>query len=392
MRIVQVVQRFFPAIGGVETHVMNLSRKLVERGHDVVVFTADTLNTSSPSELSGECQDILNGIEVRRLGVRFVARMGDGMYPVYPGLLRKLIGTAADVVHIHHLHNFTVFGTFPARISGSKVVLTTHLNPQGRMQLLKYLHDRSLGSAIARLTNAIITFSAREMVHIQRITGKHIGQDLFVLPPGIETSKFANENGEKTLLFRQKYDLDSTRNILYVGRISEEKGLTYLLRAFVNIRKQTSEKLKLVLVGEDAGLQGALKTLAEKKGVAKDLVFAGILRNDDLVAAYHSADIFVFASLFENYGFALIEAMAAGLPIVTTNVGCVPEIFKEGGNGFIVPIRDEISLGKSILRLLRDKNLSQAISRNNKEEAAERFELDKRVTKVEKLYLNLSER
>jgi len=200
---------------------------------------------------------------------------------------------------------------------------------------------------------------------IQKICSRHI----FVIPNGIDFSRFSGLSREKA---RGELHINpDTRIILFVGgALRPEKGLRYLIEAMGIVSKKFPRS-RLLLIGykgkecelETQTLQGLVKEL----DLGKLVSFIGTVPHEKIPQYMVASDVFVLASLSEGFPNVLLEAMAAGLPIVATNVMGLPEIIKDGENGFLVEPKDPEGIAEKVLQLLGDDGLRQRVSKNNQE-------------------------
>jgi glycosyltransferase involved in cell wall biosynthesis len=175
-----------------------------------------------------------------------------------------------------------------------------------------------------------------------------------IIPMGVDTEVFKKRNVKKP----KKYS--KNKILLFVGRLSEQKGLQYLIDAMPDIIKQ-DDKVRLLVIGE--GAYG--KTLKEKlheNNLEKYVEFLGSLNSKEISKYYNMADIFVMPSLStktgtEALGLSLLEAMACGCTVVGTNVGGIPFILKNNQNGILVKQKDKKELSNSIIKLLKNKSI-----------------------------------
>lgn len=170
-----------------------------------------------------------------------------------------------------------------------------------------------------------------------------------------------------------------------VGRFVEPKGYTYLLDALAKIQTQISDT-KALLVG-DGVLRQPMEDKARELGLSDTVVFTGTRR--DVPGILALLDVFVMSSLWEGLPIALLEAMAAGLPVVATSVGGTPEVVVDGVTGLLVPPRDPDALAEAILTLLRDPGLRQRMGQAGRERVREQFSVEKMVKEIEGLYQRL---
>jgi len=141
--------------------------------------------------------------------------------------------------------------------------------------------------------------------------------------------------------------------LLYVGRLQERKNLPRLLSAYARLRKEGVDE-KLVLVGKKDWMFGNIHANVESLGLATSVIFAGYAPSTDLPAFYNAAEAFVFPSIFEGFGLPVIEAMACGLPVLTSFGSSLEEI--AGDAAVLVDPLSEESIARGLGKLLGDKD------------------------------------
>lgn len=149
--------------------------------------------------------------------------------------------------------------------------------------------------------------------------------------------------------------------IISVGRLVSWKGFLTLIDIMPELLKKLPN-VKLFIVGSGPDLS-ELEKRAQRMGVDKQVIFAGALSRDILMRYLKASDVFVLNTSFESFSFQLVEAMFVGIPIVTTKIGSIPEIIKDGKNGLLVKPNDKKMLIKSIRRVLTDTGLSARLTR-----------------------------
>lgn len=207
---------------------------------------------------------------------------------------------------------------------------------------------------------------------------------LQVIPYGIDTKKFQNNpNGEA---FKIKYNCNWHKVILSVGRLNYQKAFHYLIKAMPKILKKIP-KVKLIIVGE--GEQSTyLNQLANFLGVKESVIFTGALDQNQISDAYAACDIFVLSSQFESFGISLIEAQAAGKPVIGTKVGGLPEALLDRQTGFLVDFGDIGQLEDNIIHLLSDEKIAKEIGKKGKAFVENQFSTQRSVDSI----INLCER
>jgi glycosyltransferase involved in cell wall biosynthesis len=177
---------------------------------------------------------------------------------------------------------------------------------------------------------------------------------------------FAATAREEVAHVRQRFDVRcGLPLVLSVGRLSREKGHLDLVRATARLR-DSGVPVRLVIAGEGPEHQ-RIEQLSHRLGVASSVVLPGHL--EDVAPLYAAADIFVLPSYSEGSPNVLLEAMAAGLPIIATSVGCVPEIIQHGKSGILVNPQDPESIAAAIRAVLRDEGFRLGLGREAQQES-----------------------
>jgi glycosyltransferase involved in cell wall biosynthesis len=148
--------------------------------------------------------------------------------------------------------------------------------------------------------------------------------------------------------------------ILCVGNLEPRKNLGTLIDAYVQLRRADATRHKLVLVGRKAWLYDGIFATARASGYADELVFTGYVPDQDLVALYNAADLFVYPSIFEGFGLPALEAMACGTPVITSNTSALPETV--GDAALMVAPLDSEALAEAITAVLGDAGLREQLT------------------------------
>lgn len=195
-------------------------------------------------------------------------------------------------------------------------------------------------------------------------------EKLVILPRGLDTELFHPRRRDPS--FWTRYGGKSGAiTLAYVGRISKEKDLDVLARAWPELSAtgvadgDVVQPIQLAFVGDGPYLEELRRPLP-------DAVFTGYLEGEELAAAYASADVFVFPSTTDTFGNVLLEAMASGLPAVVSDVGGPCELVHEGETGFVTPALDVPAFSQAVVRLVRDPDLRERMSRNAHRRVQER--------------------
>jgi len=199
-----------------------------------------------------------------------------------------------------------------------------------------------------------------------------------VIPTPVDLEKFEKCSPKKVNQIRKKYD--NKKIVLFVGRLSKEKNLPMLLKAALEVRHRISEVVFLI-IGEGKEKERLLHLTSNLK-LQTYIKFLGCVKHEKLINYYHACDFVVLPSFSESFGKVLLEAGAAGKPVVATATTGAKEIIINGQTGFLVPINDEKSLAQCIVQLLEDENLAYQMGQEAKERILAKFNPEKTIQKM----------
>ena len=271
----------------------------------------------------------------------------------------------------------SILGRILGRMARVPIIITSRRNDQVGGTLREYVNRWSGGLSDRTIA---VSESART-IEIQR--AKVPPDQVMVIPNGIETEKFSTLTPEVGLEFRRRLNISAEVPLLgSVGRLHEQKGYNQLIRAMVKIRARVP-KARLLLVGEGE-CRGDLERLARDLGVTEAVIFTG--KRMDIPQIMSALDVFVLSSLWEGMPNVILEAMAAGRPVVATRVGGVPEVVTDDVTGLLVSPRDPTALAEACIRLLRDTRLQDRLGSQARRHVLEHFQVDAAARSTEALY------
>ncbi len=348
MRIVHVTLRF-DAPGGVETNVREITRRLRGAGEDVRVFASDLYDESGWDRRDHYAPEV-DGVPVRRFPVR--KRLVPHLtLPLFVGLIDALAESGADVIHAHsHRYGHVLESAAVAERCRIPLVVSTHYHPADRRETpwkrgLLRIQDVGFGATAYRVARALVVESETEA----RLVREFAPADrIRVIPPGIDLAEWASpeEGSANPSSVPPEY-------FLFVGRVAPNKGLPDLVRAVALL--PAAVRRPLVLMGKDWGERASLVELARREGVADSLVWLGhVPDRRDYRTVVRRATALVLPSEWEAYGLVLLDAMAAGTPVVATAVGAVPEVLEGGESGLLVPYGDPARLATALREVVED--------------------------------------
>jgi len=348
-------------MGGIETHLEALCGEL-RKSADVEVIVA--------SDDRSMIEETLNSVPVTRVPTWLTLVST----PLCPAIVGKIRAYRGDILHLHLPNPMAVLAYLASGYRGRLVV--TYHSDMVRQKILGPLFEPLLHAALRR-ASAIITTSPNYL-RTSRVLARH-QERCHVIPLGIPIESFDHCDPDAAAAIRERY---GDRLVVSVGRLVYYKGFEYLIRAMTRVQG------KLVIVGEGP-LREKLGTLASELGVADKVVFLGKIDHDNLLACYHAAQVFVLASVArsEAFGIAQIEAMAAGLPVVNTNLDSgVPFVSLHQQTGLTVRPMDPDALGAAINTLLENPELRASLGRAAHLRAVREFSLESMASLTFSLY------
>ncbi|MHB1025481.1 MAG: glycosyltransferase [Desulfobacteria bacterium] len=326
-------------VGGAEIQLLNLVRHLDRDRYSPVVLCIGK-NGPIGEEIAKE------GVPVTELGL---FRKGGIDRRIVKTVREFLRGEKISLLH-SHLYHANVYGRLAAFREGIPAVCTIH-NTYAHPKM----HRRLVNRWLARRTARIIAVSAPVRDDIIRYDGVDPSK-VVVIPNGVDPRRFdiplTRVEARERLGIPAEHFLIGT-----VGRLEEQKGLQYLVDA-VRILREGGKKAFLLVAGSGRE-EVRLREQATRGGIEDAVFFLGSRR--DVPELYRAMDVFALSSLWEGGPITLLEAMASGLPVVATPVGFVPEVVRDGVNGFLVPARDPAMLGKALWRVREDPARAEAI-------------------------------
>jgi glycosyltransferase involved in cell wall biosynthesis len=349
VRIAFFTETFLPKVDGIVTRLTKTVQHLVATGDEVLIFCPE-------------------GAPETFLGAKVVGVPAMPL-PLYPELKLALPRPAVsealdrfrpDVVHVVNPAVLGLGGIWLARTRGLPLVASYHTH------LPKYLEHYGMGMLEPLLWELLKTAHNQAQLNlctssamVSELAAKGI-QHTALWQRGVDTDLFRPSLRSNAMRARLHGDYDDTGNLLlYIGRLSAEKQIERI-RPVLAALPQT----RLALVG-DGPYRHQLERLFE--GTAT--TFVGYLAGEDLAAAYASGDAFLFPSSTETLGLVLLEAMAAGCPVVGANRGGIPDIVSHGENGCLYDPDDPPSLIAAVHALLGDQEARRTLRVSAREEA-----------------------
>ncbi len=395
MQILKVSQAYYPFLekGGPPVKVSVIARALAQRGHQVVVLTADLgfgdadLHSVQAVNSPWGWQTELDGVEVLYLRGPMRYRALTWNPRVFDFCRQRL--DSFDLAHIYGLYDLLgpVVAFFCRRRGIPYVVEPMGMfRPIVRNLWLKRLYHLALGQQMLRGAARLIATSEQERQEL--IEGGLPDAKVIVRRNGVELPDYLPPLGT----FRRQWNVSSeTKLVLFLGRLVSKKSPELMLEVFARWRRESgrSRASSLVFVGPDEGdgYRGRLEALAASLGLDQGVLFTGPLYGEAKWAAYRDADIFVLPSQNENFGNTAAEAVACGTPVIVTDrCGIAPLIDQRAG--LVVPY-DRGALKEGLAQLLDEETLRQRL-RAGCTEVARALDWAEPLAMMETLYAELA--
>ena len=387
MKILQIIPYFYPAwsYGGPVRVAYELSKRLVERGHEVSVYTTDTKDRDSRLMKVDGIKDV-DGIKVYYF--RNINKPALKNYPLF--ITPSMIPTAKkqiqnfDVVHLHEYRSFqNIVVHHYAKKYGVPYVLQAHgsVLPFFQKQRLKRVFDMLFGYKILKNASKVIAISKAE---VEQYKQADINEDKIVtVPNGIDIEAFKDlpTYGK----FREKYDIKEDYMILFLGRIHKRKGISFLIKSFSELTREMSDVV-LVIIGSDDGYKVEAEKLITTLNLNNRIKIIGYVDEKDKLSAYVDADVLVYPAIFEIFGLVPFEAIMCGTPvIVTDDCGC-GELVEESGAGYLVEYGDIEGLKEKMKRVIENPEEGKERVETGKQYINENLAWDKVVEMCEEVY------
>lgn len=379
LRVMRIITRM--NVGGPATHVTLLNEGLTHLGYECLLVTG--METSREGTLKDEFASRQLAMEIiPDLGREINFRQDISTLIKLYQLMREW---KPDIVHTHTAKAGLV-GRLAAQLAGVSVVVHTFHGHvfHGYFGAAKTRVFIELEKFCAKLSSRIITISDRlksEIVSYGITEASHIE----VIPLGLELHRLKNVS--TTNLFRAEFGLPADVGLVgAVGRLVPIKNLHLFLDAAA-IAHRKNPNLRFAIVG-DGELRRELETYAEQLQIEKAVIFTGWRR--DLAQVYADLDAVVISSDNEGTPASLIEAMAAGCPVISTRVGGVADLIQEGYTGRLVPPRDPDALAQAILTLFQESRTTAQLAQQAQTLTLQNYTSERLVAYMDKFYKTLT--
>lgn len=367
----------YPTYGGSGVVATELGKALALRGHEV-----HFISYAMPTRLSGFIDNVFyHEVEINNYPLF--------EFPLYSiALASKMVEVTKfiglDIIHAHY--------AIPHATSAylAREILKSENGNSNQIKFITTLHGTDI-----TLTGLEPSFLPTMKFSIEKSDGVtavskflrdktqqqyKINKDIEVIPNFIDIVKYTREDDEKTKCFKKNFAPNNEKILIHTSNFRPLKRVQDVIRIFSEVKKKVESKLILVGDGPD---RGDCERLSRELGIFEEIKFMG--KQDSLVELLSVADIFIIPSQSESFGLSALEAMACGVPVISSSVGGLPELNHHGETGYIAEIGDVERMSKYIIELLTNQKRYELFSTNARKRAEELSE-DNIVPMYEKFY------
>jgi glycosyltransferase involved in cell wall biosynthesis len=298
-------------------------------------------------------------------------------------LVRQLIRVRPDVALVHASSSLSFLRDWvfmvTARLAGAKVICHYHGTVHARFPSGETRSGRAIGRLLMSAAQRVIVLGPTYQQEMGRAWKR---DDLAWAPNTADVALFRNMSAYTPAPWLARRD----RAVLFVGRLSAHKGVYDLFDAIPRvIERHPDARFVLVGVAESDAMEPVIRAEAERRGITPRVTFLGTLEGHEKAAAFVTSQMIVVPSWTEASPLVIPEAMAAGLPVIATAVGAIPDFVKDGEDGFLIAPKDPRMLADRICRLLDDEGLRRRISERVRARALREFAIEVGCGKVKEV-------
>ncbi len=349
------------AVGGGPTHLRNMLASSLNERYDLVQFEIGSRGRESPASEEKPIAQILRLVWSPVLLIWKIIRMRPTLVHLNTSLNHK--GFWRDIGYL--MISKALRRKVIVQIHGGSLERFCHSSP-----ILRYV-----SSTVFRIADAVVVLSSAEKRNFEKISNL---KKLAVIPNAVNIGDYYRESPRK--------HTGKVRRLTYLGRLTREKGLFEAVAAMKIIAADSNlGEIELVIAGSGPA-QATLETQIEEMGLGTRVKLIGPLFGSDKVRFLQQSDVFIFPSYHEGLPYSILESLAAGTPVIASNVGGIPDAVIHGTHGLLIAPRDPVQIADAIRKLASNGDLVQIMSKNCLSWSQERFGLERLATQFDDLY------
>jgi len=393
MKILIVSHNYFPAIGGAEKKIKEISERLVKSGEEVTVFSSNARTTEAyihpEVPLLPPNSELINGVRVRRFpvyqGMRPLLNIVHRLFwkyrlpfndivrtiwngPIIFNMLPHILKEKSDIIVATSFPFLNMYFAYIAKkIRKIPMVIIPCLHTEDA-----WAFDREIMYKILSDTEMILANTDYEREYL---INRGIEKDrISLLGDGVNPQDFSNSDPQK---FRSRYDIGDSPVVLFVGRKERWKGIDTLVDSMGIVWKKFPQA-KLIVAGTRTSYSKAIEkkvfSLDAKK--RKNIILIDNFEDSEKSDLFASCDMFAMPSRVESLGIAYLEAWASGKPVIGCRIGAVVSLIEQGKDGLLVEYGNHHELASAILKLMGNEDLGRKLGQNGKKKACGKYTWD----------------
>jgi len=409
LKILNVVHRYYPSIGGSEAYAKEISERLAGDGFEVSVFTTDALDLEyfwkSGKRRVNIYKETRNGVIIERfrvirlplhnLTMRILCRFPFVFFkagfslpsPVVPGIWKRLFFNnhlSFDMVHVSAFpYNSLIYaGILFAKRHKIPVIITPflHLGERRNDKVNRY-YTRDFQLRLLGSCDRIIVQTPAERDYLR--SAGIADEKMNIIGQGVNISEVTGGDARR---FREKFGIPETRIVFHIANKSYDKGTFHLIEAMKEIWKG-DEDVRLVLAG--ASMEQFDRFFSSQDGlVRKKCLALGCISDEDKKDLFAAGDVFALPSRTDSFGVVFLEAWANKKPVIGARAGGIPDVIEHEKDGYLVKFGDTGALSHCIKKLLYDKDLARAMGERGYAKVRDSLTWDIKYNRIKEVFVN----
>jgi len=375
-RIINLSIRYFPSPGGAEYLNKVVVDKLRASGQYEFKILTTYLGDHIADKKIMKSAELLEADAINSIVRKNSYKIPGTVYHIIPGFFESILPQCEfDIIHSWAMMYFPALaGALIKKIKNKPFIMNPIVDENNLAYRKKY--SDTIGKYSISRCDHLILLTEYSLDILNRYGFKINNYD--VIPAGVDFEEFDIET-EKSI-----YCDENFFNILFTGRLAHGKGIDLLLKSISTLR-ETKEDFILHIAGPDFGELPSILEFIEKNNIKNNVRIHGNLPRRELIKLFKSADLFVLPSRYEAFGIVIIEAMAAGIPVIASNISAIPYIIKDGENGLLFEPENHNELAEKIKYLMGNDSAAKSLSSTAMKIVREKYSWDR----VSEMYMGV---
>ena len=376
MNILNLSLRYYPASGGAEDLNKNITEKLSGKGYNFSIFSTYLKDHIANLDFipSASEQEYDNKNNIKRFKTFKIPKT---VYHIAPGFLTAGICLKnIDLIHSWTMMYFPALSGLILKLLKNKPLILNPIVDENNL-IHRKLYSDTFGKLTVSRADCISVLTRYSIDVLNKFGFKC--KNFEIIPAGVDISEF-NE-----MFDRSRFVKIDKFNLLFAGRLAHGKGIDTLIKS-VKILDSEKKQIHLNIAGPDFGDFERLKKLTEELELTDKITFCGKLDRNELVKLFKCSDVFILPSRYEAFGIVLIEAMAAGIPVIGSNISAIPFVIDDEKTGLLFEPDNFYELADKIKLLINRSDLVSAFVKTAAQKVEMEYNWEKVISKYSMLY------